>query len=87
MKMSDLKEVGHCLLRGFATAHSKIIEGMTEIWEAGTTTLLAGLVVELLDADKQDDYKYAFVCASVGDCKVCASLIRVHKHTSTCTST
>ena len=45
------------------------LEGKSDALDAGTTTLLCGVIVELTDSDKQEQYRYAFVCASVGDCK------------------
>jgi hypothetical protein len=68
-RMPDLKEIGHCLLRGFNVAHSKIVEGKADALDAGTTTLLAGMLVELTEQDRQDDLRYAFICGSLGDCK------------------
>ncbi len=37
---------------------------------AGTSTLIGGLVCELVDCDRTDDYRYVFLCANLGDCKV-----------------
>jgi hypothetical protein len=68
--ISDLKGVGQNLLQAISTAHNCIIEGKEDVWDAGTTTLLGGVVVELKDTEDAQGYKYAFVCASVGDCKV-----------------
>jgi hypothetical protein len=67
-RMVDLKEVGHCLLRGFSIAHAKIIEGKTEIFEAGTTTLLGGVVLELIDADKQGRVGRSYSAGCGYDC-------------------
>jgi len=39
--------------------------GIQDIWEAGTTTLLGGLVLRV----HNQRAPYVFVCASVGDCK------------------
>jgi len=66
-QIRDLQDVGHFLYRAFCEAHNKIVEGKEDIWEAGTTTLLGGLLVEFEENDH--DYKWGFVCASVGDCK------------------
>ncbi|EFA80649.1 protein phosphatase 2C-related protein [Heterostelium album PN500] len=62
-----LQDAGHFLLRAFCEAHNKIVEGKNDIWEAGTTTLLGGLVLEL--EDDSGVPKWGFLCASVGDCK------------------
>ncbi len=67
-EIQDLQDVGHYLYRAFCCAHNKIIEGKEDIWDAGTTTLLSGMCVEL-DTQNESDPKWAFCCASVGDCK------------------
>ncbi|KAN0039978.1 hypothetical protein ACTA71_011860 [Dictyostelium dimigraforme] len=45
-EINTLQDAGHFLLRAFCEAHNKIVEGKPDIWEAGTTTLLGGLVLE-----------------------------------------
>eukprot|EP01090_Pellita_catalonica_P007897 TRINITY_DN1850_c0_g1_i1.p1 TRINITY_DN1850_c0_g1~~TRINITY_DN1850_c0_g1_i1.p1 ORF type:complete len:573 (+),score=89.02 TRINITY_DN1850_c0_g1_i1:91-1719(+) len=121
----DIKEAGRLILRAFQKAHIKIVEGYEDVWDAGTTTLCGGLLMELeeeqgvLDKLKElgysladthvfdygklkdkvthtsqphsgeekvisreernkelkkifaemPDYKWIFICASVGDCK------------------
>jgi hypothetical protein len=67
-KIRDLQDAGHYLYRAFCVAHNKIIEGKEDIWEAGTTTLLTGMCLELVPQTESDP-KWCFVCASVGDCK------------------
>jgi hypothetical protein len=64
----DLSDLGHYLYRSFCVAHNSIIEGNDYIWDAGTTTLLSGMCVEL-EPEKDTDPKWGFLCASVGDCK------------------
>ncbi|EGC30847.1 hypothetical protein DICPUDRAFT_157374 [Dictyostelium purpureum] len=66
--INSLQDAGHFLLRAFCEAHNKIVEGKPDIWEAGTTTLLGGLVLEFEQAS-EDQPKWGFLCASVGDCK------------------
>eukprot|EP01133_Synstelium_polycarpum_P007850 gene7850-9212_t len=66
-EIQTLQDAGHFLLRAFCEAHNKIVEGKNDIWEAGTTTLLGGLVLEL--EDDAGVPKWGFLCASVGDCK------------------
>jgi len=46
-------------------AHEAIIAGKEDIWTAGTTTLMAGMVVEI-DADADE---WGLIVVSVGDCK------------------
>ncbi len=79
----------YLLLKAFAAAHEKIINGFSkeDIWDAGTTTLIGGLLVpievpggrpvcdyfplgeDLHSRVLRQEEKYAFVCASIGDCK------------------
>jgi len=53
-RISDLQEAAHYLLRAFAEADRKIMEGKQEVWEAGTTTLIAGLLVQI-DPDSEPE--------------------------------
>jgi len=69
INFKDLKEAGLFLLKAVVSAHNKIIDGKEDVWEAGTTTLLGGLLVELKKSDDFPDLQWAFICASVGDCK------------------
>jgi len=64
----DLQDAGHYLLRSFAEAHKRIVAGKEDIWEAGTTTLIGALCLEL-EPTKEGDPKWGLLCASVGDCK------------------
>lgn len=67
-QVRDLHDAAHLLLRGFAEADKKIMEGKEEFWEAGTTTLLAGCLLRFKQ-QKKGDPKWGFVACSVGDCK------------------
>lgn len=64
----DLQDAGHFLLRSFSEAHKRIVAGKEDIWEAGTTTLLSALCLELEPAASGDP-RWGLLCASVGDCK------------------
>lgn len=67
----EFRDVGHFLLRAISYCHSKIIEGKQDVWEAGTTTLLGGVLLRLKKA-KEDPKKgdsWMFACVSIGDCK------------------
>ena len=48
-------------------AHGKILATKEECYEAGTTTVLAGVIVEL--DEPVEGKEFVFVCVSVGDCK------------------
>ena len=41
------RDVGRLVLRAFSEAHEKILKSHADIWESGTTTMLAGMIVEL----------------------------------------
>lgn len=71
----DLQDAGHYLLRSFSEAHKKIVSGKEDIWEAGTTTLIGSLCLEL-EPVQESDPKWGILCASVGDCK---AFIASHK--------
>lgn len=64
----DLQDAGHYLLRSFSEAHKRIVAGKEDIWEAGTTTLISVLCLEL-EPVEEGDPKWGLLCASVGDCK------------------
>jgi len=73
-----LRDAGHHLLKALSFCHHKICLDKEDIWEAGTTTLLGGLIIKLKKkedpkAEKEaEDIKpqYCFVFVSIGDCKV-----------------
>jgi len=64
-ELTEIPESGHFILRAFSAAHEKIIEGKENVWDAGTTTMLGGMIVEL----DSGQGKWALICGSVGDCK------------------
>lgn len=70
-KMEDTLDCKHFLLRSFSLAHEAIVKGRDDIWLAGTTTLLAGMLVQVHASSAADSAvpEWALVCASVGDCK------------------
>jgi hypothetical protein len=63
-----LKNAAELMLHGFSRAHKKIAEGKEDIFEAGTTTLLASMLVQVDDPINCPG-GWAFVCVTVGDCK------------------
>ncbi|GAM17361.1 hypothetical protein SAMD00019534_005360 [Acytostelium subglobosum LB1] len=48
-EIQTVQDAGNQILSAFNYAHNKIIDGKTDIWEAGTTTLIGGVMVELLN--------------------------------------
>jgi hypothetical protein len=49
-KLRDIKnlhDAGHYILRAFSESHNKILEGKDDIWDAGTTTLIGCMLLEL----------------------------------------
>jgi len=70
--LPDLKETGQILLRAVSHAHNCIIDGFEDVWDAGSTTLMGGILLEIdQTAEESDssDPKYCFCVVSVGDCK------------------
>lgn len=68
--ISNTNDAAALILRGFLAAHKAIIHGKKEeelFSKTGTTTMLSGVVLELLQPEK--GFGFAFVYASVGDCK------------------
>jgi len=65
----DVKKAGAVLLNAFEYAHNSIMEGKEAFWEAGTTTLLGGVLLEINKGTDKWTPQWEFVCASVGDCK------------------
>eukprot|EP01119_Soliformovum_irregulare_P008789 TRINITY_DN2189_c0_g1_i2.p1 TRINITY_DN2189_c0_g1~~TRINITY_DN2189_c0_g1_i2.p1 ORF type:complete len:438 (+),score=84.53 TRINITY_DN2189_c0_g1_i2:343-1656(+) len=68
-EMSDARDVGHVLLRALSYCHSKICEGFTDVWDAGTTTLYGGMLFRLKELDAEHNEQWAWVSVSIGDCK------------------
>mmetsp|Transcript_25870 Transcript_25870/g.36385 ORF Transcript_25870/g.36385 Transcript_25870/m.36385 type:complete len:506 (+) Transcript_25870:477-1994(+) len=70
-EISDLQDCGHFLLQAISYCHSKVIEGKEDIWEAGTTTLLGGILLPLKSKNehKNDKTSFAWVSVTIGDCK------------------
>ncbi len=62
-------EAAYLLMRGFEVAHKAIKEGFTAdtMMFAGTTTMVAGMVVQLVANSSSKEY--GLILASVGDCK------------------
>lgn len=68
-EVTDTMEAKRTLLRSLQYCHQKIIEGHEDIWMAGTTTFLGGMLMKIkTESDKKND-EFAFVCANIGDCK------------------
>ena len=70
--ITDVRTMGRNLLKAFMMAHKKIIAPKEDVWDAGTTTLLGGIAMQLqpdASAEPSAPKQWALVCASVGDCK------------------
>jgi hypothetical protein len=65
----NLNQVGHHMLRAYQIAQETIVEGRTkeDLWQTGTTTMLAGAVFEVEARDSPT--QWAFLALSLGDCK------------------
>jgi serine/threonine protein phosphatase PrpC len=62
----DTNDIRRMLLRSFSYAHDAIVENEEA---PGTTTLVAGMIVEYENPANPHDFEYGVVFASVGDCK------------------
>mmetsp|Transcript_14999 Transcript_14999/g.20981 ORF Transcript_14999/g.20981 Transcript_14999/m.20981 type:complete len:915 (+) Transcript_14999:136-2880(+) len=62
-------DAANFILRAYFAGHQAIVQGRNEetLFLAGTTTMLAGIVLEL--ETPQDGKPFVFVCCSIGDCK------------------
>jgi len=67
-KINTLDESSKILIRAIWHAHYKIVEGLPDIWEAGTSTLLGGMLLKLKKSENLS-FRWVFVCVTVGDCK------------------
>jgi serine/threonine protein phosphatase PrpC len=73
-KCEQSDEVSHYLLRAMCKAHESILEGKSHPSEAGSTTLLGGVVMRVSEGSiaggiEQPVEPLVFVAAAVGDCK------------------
>jgi hypothetical protein len=66
----NTQDAAFILLRAIAIAHDAIIEGLTgdDVYNAGTTTLLGGIALQLQQETK-DSPEWGLVCCTIGDCK------------------
>lgn len=53
-EINELRDAGHYLLQALSFCHHKICEGKEDVWEAGTTTLLGGMLFRI-KRDKEDN--------------------------------
>lgn len=68
---STVGELTELLLHALEAAHNGIITQKENLWEVGTTTLLAGIQIELKTvSDDPEDRSWAFVGIGVGDAKL-----------------
>jgi len=68
---STIGELTELLLHSLEAAHNAIITQKENLWEVGTTTLLAGIQVEMRTASEDpDERSWAFVGIGVGDAKL-----------------
>ena len=74
--ITKFSQIPGYLLEAVEGAHETIIAEKDDIWDAGTTTLIGGM---LLETEEKDEY--VFVCVNVGDCKAFLYSRRDHKLT------
>lgn len=65
----DIREMALELLKSISYAHENIIHDKKDIWDAGTTSILVSSVVEVEPNPENDNKKWCFICATVGDCR------------------
>jgi len=68
-EINDVKEAGTLLLKAFSVAHDQILLGKDHYSEAGTTTLIGGILLEIDEGNDRWAPKWEFVVATVGDCR------------------
>lgn len=64
----DIQSASLVLLKALQEAHERIIEGIKSSWEAGTTTICGGILLQVPPQDTFDA-PYAFLLVNIGDCK------------------
>jgi hypothetical protein len=69
MNIQELRDVGKELLRCAARVHEAIKIGKANIWDAGTTTLLAGILCQTETHASLNNCQWCFNCISIGDCR------------------
>lgn len=63
-------EIAQHLMTAAEEAHNAILKGYeNDVWQAGTTTLLGGIIQELVPENPSQTPVWGFVFLSVGDCK------------------
>lgn len=69
--ISTTADAASLITRAFMASHRSIVYGkpVDQIFELGTTTMLAGVLLELAQPDPVTGHRYAFVFGSIGDCK------------------
>jgi len=65
----DVRELGYDMLRSLGHVHDNIVAGTQVVWDAGTTTLLAAMLVEVEPSSITTNHKWCLVCVNVGDGK------------------
>mmetsp|Transcript_10240 Transcript_10240/g.41702 ORF Transcript_10240/g.41702 Transcript_10240/m.41702 type:complete len:1397 (+) Transcript_10240:115-4305(+) len=78
-EITDVQFCGALILRALSMANAAIFRGLNpETQQIGTTTLLGGIVLKMLDEDcdedgsdgiPEDSHNWGFVYGSIGDCK------------------
>jgi hypothetical protein len=54
-QMTDLRNAGRLLLRSLSEANRKILEGVSSAYEAGTTTVLVGIVLQVASEEEGEE--------------------------------
>eukprot|EP01114_Cavostelium_apophysatum_P006009 TRINITY_DN171_c1_g2_i1.p1 TRINITY_DN171_c1_g2~~TRINITY_DN171_c1_g2_i1.p1 ORF type:complete len:915 (+),score=253.68 TRINITY_DN171_c1_g2_i1:218-2962(+) len=68
--INTTSDAASLILRAYYAAHKAILHKLDESDDTfGSTTMLAGIILELAEPDPKTGSRFAFVFASVGDCK------------------
>jgi len=69
--LPNTQAIARLMLKAVFVCQAAILENANDIWEAGCTTLLGGIVVETTpeDAEPSGPRRFAFVAVGIGDCK------------------
>eukprot|EP01132_Coremiostelium_polycephalum_P008518 gene8518-10472_t len=82
-EINTVRKAGSFLLAAMTAAHKNILAGKSEVWEAGTTTLIGGMLTRIKPTAENDanlkrmstisyidtSSSWAFIGATLGDCK------------------
>ena len=71
MNAAATQDLAACMIRALAMAQHEIVKDKVDVFEAGTCTLLGGMIVQLQSppGEVREGRRWGVVFTSVGDCK------------------